>query len=172
MLRSIRSYIKRILKLMAKHVPGYNLRARLLRMAGYTIGSPVYIGEDLIIVDMQYQKPQVFIGNEVTIAQRVTLVTSSGAPESKDVYRIFGADVGPIHIQDGAWIGAGVIILPNVTIGRSSIVGSGAVVTKDVPPCTVVVGIPARPIKRFSLETGEIYNLSGQIYAESDDTLK
>ena len=159
MLRTIRSYYKRILKLMAEFMPGYHLRVRLLRMAGYTIGSPVYIGEDLIIVDSQYQKPQVFIGNEVTIAQRVTLVTSSGAPDSRDVFRVFGSDIGPINIQDGAWIGAGVIILPNVTIGRSAIVGSGAVVTKDVPPFTVVVGIPAHPIKRFSLETGEIFNL-------------
>jgi acetyltransferase-like isoleucine patch superfamily enzyme len=159
MRRWIKSYFKRILKLIAKDIPGYNLRARLLRMAGYDVGSPVYIGEGLIIVDMQYQKPMVFIGNEVTIAQRVTLITSSGAPESKDVYRVFGADVGPIHIQDGAWIGAGAIIQPNITIGRSAIVGSGAVVTKDVPPYTVVVGVPARPIKRFSIETGEIIDI-------------
>ena len=158
-LRIVHSYFKRILKLIAKDIPGYNLRARLLRMAGYTIGNPVYIGEGLIIVDMQYQKPQVFIGNEVTIAQRVTLITSSGAPESREVYSIFGADVGPIHIQDGAWIGAGVIIQPNITIGRSAIVGSGAVVTKDVPPYTVVIGIPARPIKRFSIETKKIIDL-------------
>ena len=158
-LRTIRSYLKRILKLIAKEMPGYNLRATLFRLAGYTIGSPVHIGEGLIIVDMQYQKPQVFIGNEVTIAQRVTLITSSGAPDSRDVYSVFGADVGPIHIQDGAWIGAGVIIQPNITIGRSAIVGSGAVVTKDVPPYTVVIGIPARPIKRFSIETKEIIDL-------------
>jgi len=162
MLRLIQSFYKRILKLIAKDIPGYNLRAKLLRMAGYTVSYPVYIGEDLFIVDMQYQKPMVFIGNEVTIAQRVILVTSSGAPESRDVYRIFGADIGPIHIEDGAWIGAGVIIQPNITIGQSAIVGSGAVVTKDVPPYTVVVGIPARPIKRFSIETGEIYDLRSQ----------
>lgn len=159
MLRSLRSLSKRILKLVARNVPGFKLRAQLLRKAGYTIGSPVYIGEDLIIVDSQYQKPQVFIGNEVTIAQRVTLVTSSGAPDSREVYRVFGANVGPITIQDGAWIGAGAIILPNITIGRSAIVGAGAVVTKDVPPYTVVAGIPARPLKRFSAETGEIQNL-------------
>ena len=159
MLRLIKSYFKRILKLIAKDIPGYNLRAKLLRMAGYDVGFPVYIGEGLIIVDMQYQKPMVFIGNEVTIAQRVTLITSSGAPESKDIYRVFGADVGPIHIQDGAWIGAGAIIHPNITIGQSAIVGSGAVVTKDVPPYTVVVGIPARPIKRFSIETGEVFDI-------------
>ena len=159
MARYIRALYKRILKLLAGHLPGRNLRISLWRMAGYTIGSACYIGEDLLIVDRQYQKPEVFIGNEVTIAQRVTLITSSGAPESRDVYRIFGYDVGPIHIQDGAWIGAGVIIQPNITIGRSAIVGSGAVVTKDVPPFTVVVGIPAKPIKHFSVETGEIVDL-------------
>ena len=159
MFRLIRSFFKRILKLLARSIPGFNLRATLLRMAGYTIGTPVYIGEDLIIVDSQYRKPQVFIGNEVTIAQRVTLITSSGAPDSRDVYRVFGSNVGPITIQEGAWIGAGVIILPNITIGRAAIVGSGAVVTKDVPSCTIVAGIPARPIKRFSLETGEIFDL-------------
>jgi len=95
-------------------------------MAGYTVGSPVFIGEDLIIVDTQYQTPQVFISNKVTIAQRVTLVTASGAPESKEVYKIFRSRIGPIIIKDGVWIGA------------------GAVVTKDVSPCTVVAGVPAR----------------------------
>jgi acetyltransferase-like isoleucine patch superfamily enzyme len=159
MFRFFRSLFKRIMKLLARFIPGYNLRATLLRMAGYTIGSSGFIGEDLIIVDTQYQKPQVIIGNGVTIAQRVTLITASGAPDSKDIWRVFGAEVGPIVIEDGAWIGAGVIILPNVTIGNSAVVGAGAVVTKDVPSCTVVVGIPARPIKRFSLESGEIINL-------------
>lgn len=159
MFRLIRSFFKRILKLLARNTPGYNLRAALLRRAGYTVGSPVYIGEDLIIVDSQYQKPQVFIGNEVTIAQRVTLITSSGAPCSREVYKVIGANVGPINIEDGAWIGAGVIILPNITVGRLAVVGSGAVVTKDVPPCTIVVGVPARPIKRFSIESGEITDL-------------
>ena len=160
MLRSIRALVKRVLKLFARLMPGLGIRAALWRMAGYTVGSPVFIGEDLIIVDTQYQKPQVFIGNEVTIAQRVTLVTSSGAPQSREVYRVFGSNVGPIVIQDGVWIGAGVIILPNVTIGKSAVVGAGAVVIQDVPPYTVVVGVPARPIKRFSPETREIVDLS------------
>lgn len=158
MIRRMRALKKRLLKLLVRFVPGFNLRASLLRMAGYHIGDRVFIGEDLIIVDTQYQAPQVFIGNRVTIAQRVTLVTASGAPES-NVYRIFGSDVGPITIEDDAWIGAGAIILPNVTLGRAAVVGAGAVVTRDVPACTVAVGVPARPIKRFSLETGETFDL-------------
>jgi acetyltransferase-like isoleucine patch superfamily enzyme len=158
MIRFIRSLKKRLIKVLVRFIPGRGLRVSLLRMAGYTVGSPVFIGEGLIIVDAQYQAPQVFIGDRVSISQRVTLVTSSGVPRSK-VYKIFGSNVGPIVIEDDAWIGAGAIILPNITIGRAAVVAAGAVVTKDVPPCTVVAGVPARPIKRFSLETGEIFDL-------------
>ena len=151
MIRSIRALNKRLIKMLVRFIPGYKVRAALLRMAGYTVGEPVFIGEDLIIVDTQYQTPQVYIGDRATIAQRVTLVTSSGAPESS-AYEVFGSDVGPIVIEEDAWIGAGVIILPNITIGRAAIVGAGAVVTKDVPPCTVVVGVPARPLRQISWE--------------------
>jgi acetyltransferase-like isoleucine patch superfamily enzyme len=56
---------------------------------------------------------------------------------------------GQVRIEDDAWIGTGAIILPNVTIGTMSIVGAGAVVTRDVPPYTVVGGVPARPLKKL-----------------------
>ena len=54
----------------------------------------------------------------------------------------------PVLLEKGSWIGAGVVILPGVTIGRNSVVGAGAVVTRDVLPCTVVVGNPARVLRR------------------------
>ena len=54
------------------------------------------------------------------------------------------------------WIGHGAIVLPGVTIGTGAVVGAGAVVTKDVDPYTIVVGVPAKPIrKRFPAETIE-----------------
>lgn len=53
----------------------------------------------------------------------------------------------PILIKKGAWIGAGVSILPGVTIGKYAIVGAGAIVTKDVPDYGVAVGTPARVVK-------------------------
>ncbi len=57
-------------------------------------------------------------------------------------------------IGHDVWIGHGAIILPGVTVGTGAVVGAGAVVSKDVEPYTVVVGVPAKPIrKRFSLET-------------------
>jgi acetyltransferase-like isoleucine patch superfamily enzyme len=54
-----------------------------------------------------------------------------------------------IVVNDGAWIGAGAIILSGVTIGENSVVGAGSVVTKDVPPQTVVAGNPARVVKQI-----------------------
>ena len=59
-----------------------------------------------------------------------------------------GHAYGEIIIEDDVWIGANCVITPNVRIGRGAVVGAGAVVTRDVPPYTVVAGVPARPISR------------------------
>ena len=56
---------------------------------------------------------------------------------------------GSIVIEDGAWIGAGAIILPNVVVGARSVVGAGSVVTRSVPPGCVVAGNPARLLRRL-----------------------
>lgn len=56
----------------------------------------------------------------------------------------------PVVVERGAWVGAGAIILPGVSIGRNSVIGAGAIVTKDVPPFSVAVGNPARVIKTLS----------------------
>ena len=55
----------------------------------------------------------------------------------------------PISIADGVWIGGGALILPGVSIGENAVVGAGAVVTRDVAANTVVVGNPARVVKRI-----------------------
>lgn len=68
-----------------------------------------------------------------------------------------GMEYAPIVIEDDVWVGGHCTIMMGVTIGRGSIVGAGSVVTRDVPPYTVVAGIPARPImtrKRPATPTG------------------
>jgi acetyltransferase-like isoleucine patch superfamily enzyme len=55
----------------------------------------------------------------------------------------------PVVLEDHCFIGVNAVVMPGVTVGRASVVGSGAVVTADVPPLTMVAGNPARIIKRF-----------------------
>lgn len=63
--------------------------------------------------------------------------------------------VGPIIIERNSWIGDGVVILGNVTIGEGSIVGANSVVTKSIPPLSVAVGSPAKVIKKYSQELNQ-----------------
>ncbi len=141
---------KRLLKLIAKQVPGYRIRCQLFRMAGYEIGEQVYIGEELIIIDELDDRRRVRIGNRVSIAERVTLVVTSNANFSK-IRPFIKEQHGHIDIDDDAWLGTGCIIFPDVRIGRGAVVGAGAVVTKSVPDFTVVAGVPAKTIKRLKI---------------------
>lgn len=90
----------------------------------------------------------VTIGNYVNLAQGIT-VTALNHNFSDTSKRIDqqGVSTTPVTIGDDIWIGANAVILPGVTIGNHSVVAAGAVVTKDVPPYTLVGGVPARIIK-------------------------
>ena len=89
----------------------------------------------------------IYIGDDVLIGHNACLLTLNHEmdPENR-------ADVHPkpIHIEDKAWLGSNVTVLPGVTIGEGAIVAAGAVVTKDVESNTIVGGVPAKIIKRIS----------------------
>jgi len=138
---------KKIFKPLAKIIPLSKLRVVLFRVCGYSIGKDVFIGEDLIISDNIHDK-DVVIGDRVSISPRVTLVTYS-APNLSLIRPYVKVVKGTIKIEKDAWIGTGSVILPDVTIGEGAVVGAGAVVTKDVPPYTVVAGVPAKVIKKL-----------------------
>lgn len=137
--------IKKILKLLAPSMPINALRVYLYRAASYKIGTEVYIGEKLVIIDKLSDQKNIIIGSRVAISPGVILVASS-EPNFSRIKPYVKTESGIIQIKDDAWIGAGAIILPNITIGEGSVVGAGAVVTKDVEPYTIVAGVPAKKI--------------------------
>lgn len=90
------------------------------------------------------------IGNHVNLAQGIT-VTALNHNFSDTNKRIDeqGVSTNPVTIEDDVWVGANAVILPGVTIGEHCVVAAGAVVTKDVPPHSLVAGIPAKVIKNI-----------------------
>lgn len=88
------------------------------------------------------------IGNHVMMGPRVNLLAEQHNFERTDVLmKEQGVTRSFITIEDDCWIGANTTILAGVTVGRGSIIAAGAVVTRDVPPFTVVGGVPAKVIR-------------------------
>lgn len=112
-----------------------------------SIGDGTYIGRLVHINAWQ----SVTIGCNVLIADRVFISDADhNFADTKIPIRLQGDSFrGAVLLQDGCWIGIGAVILPGVTIGRNAIVAANAVVTKDVPACSVVGGIPAKIIKQL-----------------------
>lgn len=92
----------------------------------------------------------VTIGNHVNLAQGITVTALNHNFEDPNK-RIDeqGVSTTPVVIEDDIWIGANAVILPGVTIGHHSVVAAGAVVTKNVPPHSLVAGVPAKVIKQI-----------------------
>ena len=94
------------------------------------------------------------IGNHVILAQNVVLSGLNHNYEDISLpIHLQGVSVAPIIIEDNAWIAANSIITAGVTIGKHAIVAGGSVVTKNVPPYTIVAGNPAKAIKRYQSES-------------------
>lgn len=114
-------------------------KARFRKPSKLVIGNNCVIGE-FVMIDA---RSGVVIGNNVNIAGEVVIYTKEHDPDSPT----FEVKGGPVTIDDYAYIGARVVILPDVHIGQGAVVATGAVVTKDVAPYHIVGGVPARFIK-------------------------
>lgn len=108
-----------------------------------TIGRSVFIGYQCMFTG----HGAIDIADEVMISNKVNLVTA-GHPVEPDKRREY-ITVEPITIERNVWIGTAATVLPGVTIGPGSVVAAGAVVTCDVPPATVVAGVPATVIRQL-----------------------
>jgi len=126
-------------------------RSRLLyyQLTNVLIGEGTVINSGVKLYD-EY-RGLVSFGERVAVACDVNIIASSNANNSELSKAPYVQEhlnrVAPVIIEDDAWIGSQVVILPGVTIGKRAIVGAGAVVVRDVAPDTVAAGTPARLIR-------------------------
>lgn len=116
------------------------------------MGKNVYANFNLTVVD----DGEVYIGDYVMIGPNVTIATA-GHPVQPELRRRAIQYNLPVRIGNNVWLGAGVIVLPGVTIGDDSVIGAGSVVTKDVPPGVVAVGNPCRVLREIGERDRQYY---------------
>jgi acetyltransferase-like isoleucine patch superfamily enzyme len=115
------------------------------------IGDNVFLGEGFHISVAESLK----IGDGVIVGARLIIMGGDHdfSQIGKRLHEVHEGINLPVVIEKDVWIGAGVMILKGVTIGEGAIIGAGSMVTKDIPPYSVAIGTPARPVKkRFSDE--------------------
>lgn len=163
------SFLFLIAKLLPRLTFSNHLRPKLINLAGALIGKDTKIYNGLEIAPIggaKYLKIgkasfinsdvrfQCLKGGEITLGDHVQIgprcefetlnhdIKYTEGKQRQNTYK-------PIVVEDHVWIGAGCIILQGVTIGKGSIVAAGAVVNKNVPPNTIVAGVPAKVIKHI-----------------------
>lgn len=114
-------------------------------------GKKVYANFNLTLVDDTH----IYVGDYTMMAPNVILATATHpiSPALREKGYQYNL---PIHIGKNCWLGAGVIVLPGVTIGDNTVVGAGSVVTKDLPANVVAVGNPCRVLRPIT-EQDDIY---------------
>lgn len=122
------------------------------------VGDGVYANFNLTLVDDTY----IYIGDHTMFGPNVTLVTAAHPvlPELRERGLQYNL---PVHIGRNCWLGAGVTVLPGVTIGDNTVVGAGAVVTKDLPANVVAVGVLCRVMRSISAHDRQYYHGQLQI---------
>jgi len=156
---NIQKIIKKIYRSISKSSFITNtVRIYFLRKAGVNIGDEVVVNEGFTLAcDIGYES-NLTIEDRAAFGPNVTVVVTSHPNNSrlrilKGIYPSFEV-FSNVCIMHDAWIGAGAIILPGVTVGEHSIIGAGAVVTEDVRSFSVVAGVPAKMIRAIEFPEG------------------
>ena len=119
-----------------------NLYASGLR--GLRIGDHCFLGDDVMLDCAE----RIYLEDHVTIAMRAVVITHLNVGyKNHPLQEFFPRHAESVRCKAGSFIGANATILPGVTIGNESFIGAASVVTKNVPPYTLVRGIPARVIR-------------------------
>jgi acetyltransferase-like isoleucine patch superfamily enzyme len=120
----------------------FNLYRRGL--AGLEIGEECFLGDECLL-DLA---EAITLERQVTLAERVLVLTHTNVGyRDHPLQAHFPASAAPVVVEAGAFLGANVTVLPGVRIGSAAFVAAGSVVTADVPPRTLVAGVPARAVR-------------------------
>ena len=142
-IKKIRNY--RLGKKALSH-PVNNVRIKCHRKRGVHIGSGVMIGIGCVL---DHAFPEyITMEDNTALAGNVYIICHSNPYEHFKGKLL--SYVAPVIIKKGSWVGVNATILPGVTVGENSVISAGAVVSKDVPPNTIVAGNPAAVIKTFN----------------------
>lgn len=115
-------------------------------------GKGVYANFNLTLVDDTH----IYIGDYTMLGPNVVIATA-GHPILPELRPLAYQYNMPVHIGKNCWLGAGVIVLPGVTIGDNTVIGAGSVVTKDIPANVVAVGNPCRVLREINDHDKEYY---------------
>ena len=115
-------------------------------------GHHIYANFNLTMVDDTH----IYVGDYTMFGPNVTIATAGHPilPELREKAYQYNA---PVHIGKNCWLGAGVIVLPGITIGDNVVIGAGSIVTKDLPPNVVAVGNPCRILRKINEHDKEYY---------------
>ncbi len=117
----------------------------------YILGKNIYANFNLTLVD----DTDIYVGDYTMFGPNVT-VTTAGHPILPSLRRQGYQYNAPIHIGENCWIGAGVSIMPGITIGDNTVIGAGSVVTQEYPANVVAIGSPCRVLREIGEERSGI----------------
>jgi acetyltransferase-like isoleucine patch superfamily enzyme len=128
----------------------FNLYRRGL--SGLSVGDDCFLGDECLL-DLA---EGIVLGAQVTLAERVLVLTHINVGyKDHPLQKHFPASAAPVRIESGSFVGANVTLLPGITVGAGAFVAAGAVVNADVPPHTLVAGVPARPVRSLEAPAAE-----------------
>lgn len=119
------------------------------RLRGVKIGVDCFIDPNAIL-ETAYPE-NIFLGTDVRVAAGAVVMTHIKPPHYLRDMGMMANTVASVRLEDHCFIGVNAVVMPGVTIGRASVVASGAVVTGNVPPLCMVAGNPAKVVKRFQM---------------------
>jgi maltose O-acetyltransferase len=128
--------------------------ARLARTVKIYVPGKVRIGSGSVVNDFVHiwGGGHVDVGDDCLIAAHVVITSQTHATDALAAGALYREThlARPVRIMSNVWIGSNACILPGVTIGPGAIIGAGAVVTRDVPPKSLALGVPARIVKTLA----------------------